>query len=60
MSTQPLTIGEVARLLGVSVSTVRRYEAAGLIAARRTPGGQRRFDAADVEMLARQPEAVTT
>ena len=51
MSTQPLTIGEVARRLGVSVSTVRRYEAAGLITARRTPGGQRRFDAADVEKL---------
>lgn len=38
-----LTIGEVARVLGVSPETVRRYEAQGRLVAERTPGGQRRF-----------------
>ena len=47
----PLTTGQAASLLGVSVATLRRYEAQGRIVALRTPGGQRRFAAADVEKL---------
>lgn len=39
------TVGEVAREAGVSPHTVRFYERHGLIAAERTPGNQRRFDA---------------
>lgn len=39
------TVGEVAREAGVSPHTVRFYEQHGLIAAERTPGNQRRFDA---------------
>ena len=38
-----LSIGEVAERTGVSVSTLRFYEAEGLIASGRTAGGQRRY-----------------
>ena len=44
-------IGEFAKRVGCSVTTVRRWEAAGRIAARRTPGGQRYFDDADVRRV---------
>ena len=38
------TIGHLAKQYGVSTSTIRRWEAAGLIAAsERTLGGHRRF-----------------
>jgi len=46
-----LSIGEAARLLGVSVDTLRRWEADGLIAATRTPGNQRRYDLAEIERV---------
>ena len=46
-----LTIGETARRLGVSVDTIRRWESAGKIAGIRTPGGQRRFPAAEVARI---------
>jgi len=38
-----LSVGEVARRSGLSVSTVHFYEAKGLIVSRRTPGNQRRY-----------------
>lgn len=38
-----LGVGEVAARSGVAVSTVRFYEAEGLISSRRTPGNQRRY-----------------
>jgi MerR family transcriptional regulator, redox-sensitive transcriptional activator SoxR len=38
-----LTIGEAATRIGVSSSALRFYERAGLIAAARTEGGQRRY-----------------
>jgi MerR family redox-sensitive transcriptional activator SoxR len=38
-----LTIGEAAARIGVSTSALRFYEKAGLIAAARTDGGQRRY-----------------
>lgn len=44
-------IGEVARALGVSVATVRRWDAAGQIQSVRTPGGQRRFPRTEVDRL---------
>ncbi len=44
-------IGSVARALGVSVATVRRWDAAGLIHSVRTPGGQRRFPRTEVDRL---------
>ena len=46
-----IPIGEAARLLGVSVETVRRWEARGIIAATRTPLGQRRFAVTEVERV---------
>ena len=42
-------IGEVARIFGVTVATVRRWEREGKISAERTPGGQRRFNRAEIE-----------
>lgn len=46
-----LPIGVVARRLGVSIETVRRWDRDGKIASTRTPGGQRRFAVAEVERL---------
>lgn len=45
-------IGEAAKILGVSVGTVRRWEREGKIAAVRTLGGQRRFNRDDLDMTA--------
>ncbi len=43
-------IGEVAKRLGVSTSTLRYYEAEGLLpAVKRTSGGQRQFSQRDLE-----------
>lgn len=42
-STATLTIGAVADRSGIAVSALRFYEANGLISARRTAGGQRRY-----------------
>lgn len=58
-----LPIGEAARRLGVSIATVRNWERDGKISSFRTPGGQRRFQLADVEALtapalAGSPQAV--
>ena len=49
-----VSVGDAARLLGVSVATVRNWEKAGKIAAIRTPGGQRRFAGADIDDLLRK------
>ena len=38
-----LTVGEMAKRSGVSISTLHFYEKMGLIAARRTAGNQRRY-----------------
>ena len=46
-----LPIGDVARMAGVTVATVRNWEKSGAIVATRTPGGQRRFALTDVEAL---------
>ncbi len=52
------TIGEAAAVLGVSVSTLRRWEAEGKITPARTAGGQRRYDMATLRPEnARAPEA---
>ena len=53
-------IGEAAELLGVSADTIRRWADAGRLATRRTAGGQRLIDGADlarfVATLAPAPE----
>jgi MerR family transcriptional regulator, redox-sensitive transcriptional activator SoxR len=46
-----LTIGELARRTGLSVSAIRFYEARGLVASIRTGGNQRRFLRADIRRL---------
>jgi putative resolvase len=49
-----LTIGEAAKELGVSITTLRRWESQGrLVASERTKGGQRRYDLSTL-----RPEAV--
>lgn len=52
MNSAPLlTIGELARRTGLSVSAIRFYEARGLVTAVRSAGNQRRFARADLRRL---------
>jgi MerR family redox-sensitive transcriptional activator SoxR len=46
-----LSIGDLARRTGLSVSAIRFYEQRGLIAAVRTAGNQRRFPRSDIRRL---------
>ncbi|HEX8062239.1 MAG TPA: redox-sensitive transcriptional activator SoxR [Allosphingosinicella sp.] len=46
-----LTIGDLARRTGLSVSAIRFYEARGLVGAIRTGGNQRRFMRSDIRRL---------
>jgi MerR family redox-sensitive transcriptional activator SoxR len=46
-----LTIGNLARRTGLSVSAIRYYEARGLIEPMRTGGNQRRFLRSDIRRL---------
>src|ERR1700733_6713655 len=49
--TNLLTIGDLARRTGLSVSAIRYYEQRGLVRAVRTDGNQRRFLRADIRRL---------
>jgi MerR family transcriptional regulator, redox-sensitive transcriptional activator SoxR len=51
VSSALLTIGELARRTGLSVSAIRFYEARGLVSAIRTGGNQRRFPRSDIRRL---------
>jgi MerR family redox-sensitive transcriptional activator SoxR len=46
-----LSIGELSRRTGLSVSAIRYYEARGLLTAIRTGGNQRRFMRSDIRRL---------
>ena len=46
-----LTIGELARRTGLSVSAIRFYETKGLVRPLRTSGAQRRFPRSDIRRL---------
>ena len=46
-----LSLGEASRVLGVNESTLRRWADAGLVQTFRTPGGHRRFAAADLQRI---------
>ena len=46
-----LTIGDLARRTGLSVSAIRFYEARGLVRSTRTSGNQRRFLRSDIRRL---------
>ena len=48
-------IGDAARIAGVSISTIRRWEDEGKITAARTPGNQRRYRVSDVQRLLTEP-----
>ena len=48
---RPLRIGQAAELLGVTVDTLRRWEADGRLALERTDGGQRLVPIAEVSRL---------
>jgi MerR family redox-sensitive transcriptional activator SoxR len=50
-ATSLLTIGELARRTGLSVSAIRFYEARGLVSPVRTAGNQRRFLRSDIRRL---------
>lgn len=53
-----LTPGEVAAIFRVSPQTVARWGESGLLTTLRTPGGHRRYPAAEVEaLLANGPAA---
>lgn len=49
-----VSVSIAARMLGVSVQTMRKYADDGVVPVQRTPTGHRRFRVADVA----QPEAV--
>jgi molybdopterin-binding protein len=46
-----LRVGQAAELLGVTVETLRRWEADGRLSVARTPGGQRQVPIAEVSRL---------
>src|SRR5579862_9255797 len=50
-SSDVLSIGELARRTGLSVSAIRFYEARGLVKATRGAGNQRRFLRSDIRRL---------
>ncbi len=50
-SSSTMSIGDLARRTGLSVSAIRFYEARGLVRAVRSAGNQRRFMRADIRRL---------
>jgi predicted phosphohydrolase len=60
----PVLVSEAARLLNKSVATIRKWEARGLLHARRTASGTRVFARGEIEQLRasldRSESAVTT
>jgi excisionase family DNA binding protein len=52
-----LTTSEAARHLGVSLSTIRRWSDMGYLKGYRTPGGQRRFSADQLDAFIASLEA---
>ncbi|MBW4573585.1 MAG: IS607 family transposase [Tolypothrix carrinoi HA7290-LM1] len=57
---QHVTPKEAAKILGVHVSSLRRWENEGKLKAIRTPGGQRRFILEEVEKTAGIARAIRT
>lgn len=54
-----LSRSEVARLFGVSLSTVTRWARTGLLPTVRTPGGHYRYRADELRRAAREAGAIT-
>jgi DNA repair protein RadD len=60
-TTRFLNVGQAAEYLGVSAASLRTWSNRGLVATYRTPGGQRRYDRADLDAFMhsmREPVAV--
>ncbi|WP_449657999.1 IS607 family transposase [Anabaenopsis elenkinii] len=57
---QHVTPKEAAKILGVHVSSLRRWENEGKLRAIRTPGGQRRFILEEVEKIGGIPRTIKT
>ncbi len=57
---QHVTPKEAAKILGVHVSSLRRWENEGKLKAIRTPGGQRRFILEEVEKVGGMPRTIRT
>lgn len=55
-----LTVGDAARILGVSVDTMRRWDREGRLSALRTQGGQRRYRRDAVNALLGEGTTSTT
>ncbi|NES67987.1 MAG: IS607 family transposase [Okeania sp. SIO2D1] len=51
---------EAASILGVAVSSLRRWEEEGKIKAIKTPSGHRRYSIAEIEQAAGLPRTITT
>jgi excisionase family DNA binding protein len=51
-----LSTSQAAQVLGVSLGTIRRWSDTGHLASYRTPGGQRRFSAEQIEQFVRSLE----
>src|SRR3954454_24251597 len=56
MAAADLSLGDAARALGVSVDTLRRWDAAGKVRTTRDARNRRRVPAAEVERLRDAPE----
>jgi len=54
-----LSTSQAAEALGVSLGTVRRWSDMGYLASYRTPGGQRRFSAEQIEQFLEKLERGT-
>lgn len=54
-----LSTSQAARTLGVSLGTIRRWSDMGYLQAYRTPGGQRRFSAEQIEAFVKSLEPDT-
>jgi excisionase family DNA binding protein len=60
-TTRFLNVGQAAEYLGVSAASLRTWSNRGLVATYRTPGGQRRYDRADLDAFMhsmREPVAI--
>jgi len=55
-----LSIGEAARLLGVSPETLRNWHKKNLLQPYVTPGGHRRYAKADIENLLRKKVSLSS
>jgi excisionase family DNA binding protein len=48
-SSKFMNVGQAATYLGVSAASLRNWSNRGLVPVYRTPGGQRRYDATDLD-----------